>query len=111
MTAFGFKALYNSVSGASYNSAFGYYSLLANTSGTGNTAIGYKILVNNMLGNSNTGVGTQALYSNTQGVANTAIGRSACLQMFQADTMLRMAIQHYIATVPAVTIQLMALRR
>ena len=59
------------------NTAFGFQTLLNNSSGYFNTAIGYQALRNNTSGNRNTAIGSRALYSNTTGVCNTAVGFKA----------------------------------
>lgn len=59
------------------NTAFGFQTLLNNSSGYSNTAIGYQALRNNTSGNRNTAIGSRALYSNTTGVCNTAVGFKA----------------------------------
>jgi hypothetical protein len=71
-TRYGSSA-YPSLTGAG-NSAFGAYSLNANTNGNYNTAIGTASLYNNTSGSSNTGVGRWSLYSNTSGLNNTSLG-------------------------------------
>src|SRR5215471_4132534 len=76
VTKQGVKALAKNDTTGNYNSAFGYYALNANTTGTNNTAVGANALLSNN-GNSNTGIGSSALYSNTSGYYNTALGVSA----------------------------------
>jgi hypothetical protein len=71
-TAFGTGALPNNT--GTYNSAFGFFSLFNNTSGSQNTAIGALALLNNSIGSFNTAMGLYALVSNTGGFQNTAIG-------------------------------------
>jgi hypothetical protein len=62
------------------NTAFGWYALVANTTGgTYNTAVGYQALSNNTTAINNTGVGYSALYSNSIGTDNTAIGTYALI--------------------------------
>jgi hypothetical protein len=56
------------------NSAFGAYSLNANTNGNYNTAIGTAALYRNTSGSSNTALGRWSLYSNTSGLYNTSVG-------------------------------------
>jgi hypothetical protein len=59
-----------------YNSAFGFLSLLVDTSGSLNTGIGAgALLLNNAI--LNTGVGAGALLTNSDGVNNTACGTFA----------------------------------
>jgi len=59
------------------NTAVGYGSLSANTTGYSNTAVGFASLNVNLGGNLNTAVGYNSLNANTTGVANTAVGYSA----------------------------------
>ena len=61
----------------SYNTANGYYALLANTGGGANTASGYSTLRFNTTGANNTASGYSALRFNTTGAYNTASGHSA----------------------------------
>jgi Chaperone of endosialidase len=58
------------------NTADGYSSLNANTSGSDNTAIGYYALVSNTA-NGNTATGSQTLRENITGTYNTATGYGA----------------------------------
>jgi hypothetical protein len=74
----------NTVSGGNngkYNSAFGYFSLNANTTGFLNSAFGYKSLQVNTTGRANTGFGAETLRSNTTGLKNTAIGNASMYSM------------------------------
>ncbi|MEQ1734025.1 MAG: hypothetical protein ABL940_10145, partial [Bacteroidia bacterium] len=59
------------------NTAFGYRTLIANTTGYRNTAIGYTALGANTTGFQNTGVGVGALFKTTTGSSNTALGSYA----------------------------------
>jgi trimeric autotransporter adhesin len=59
------------------NTAYGYQSLLSNSTGKLNTAIGYRTLFNNIDGYQNTATGDSALSSNTHGFNNTANGSYA----------------------------------
>jgi hypothetical protein len=61
----------------STNTAIGYQTLQANTTGLINTAIGYQALQNNTTGWLNTALGKEALNGNTTGGLNTAIGAEA----------------------------------
>ena len=61
------------------NTAVGYHSLYANTSGSGITAIGYETLEANTTGANNTAFGYQTLKANTTGYDNVAIGTNALL--------------------------------
>lgn len=60
-----------------YNTAFGYQSLNATTTGSDNTAIGYRALQSNTTAQGNTAVGANALKTNTTGAWNTATGFDA----------------------------------
>jgi hypothetical protein len=60
-----------------FNSAFGFESLVRNTSGGKNSAVGANALFNNSTANQNTAVGDSALYWNTTGSQNTAVGSGA----------------------------------
>jgi len=59
------------------NTAVGYQSLYANTTGANNVATGYQALWKNTEGNYNIATGPQALYNNTEGNSNVAIGWKA----------------------------------
>ena len=76
-TAFGVSALASNTSSGEENTAVGYQTLKANTSGTSNSAFGVNTLVANTTGNSNSGFGENALATNTTGGSNTAVGNSA----------------------------------
>lgn len=56
------------------NTAFGGYTLSANTTGYGNVAFGENSLAYNTIGTNNSSVGNNALSSNTTGNANCAFG-------------------------------------
>lgn len=80
LTSFGYKALSSVpvVTGdAGGCSAFGFYALKANTTGTGNTGIGYQSLVENTTGYSNTATGFHSLRNNIGGYSNSAFGAAA----------------------------------
>ncbi|MCX6277412.1 MAG: tail fiber domain-containing protein [Bacteroidetes bacterium] len=62
---------------SSFNTSFGYNSLIANTTGNFNTGMGNQTLLSNTAGMFNTAVGAIALFSNTAGSNNTAIGMMA----------------------------------
>jgi hypothetical protein len=69
----------NDDSGASdgqdnWNTAIGFYSLRANTTGYHNTASGYYSLVRNTSGHLNTSFGSNTMAFNTSGNSNTALG-------------------------------------
>lgn len=74
-TADGLRALEN-VSGGFGNSAFGWFSLFSDTTGSFNTGLGAGTLVLNNA-DQNTGVGTAALILNNIGEQNTAVGTAA----------------------------------
>jgi len=74
-TSFGYQALH--VNTGINNTANGYQTLYANTSGFNNVANGYQALYSNTAGNSNTANGVNALYTNTTGAYNTATGFEA----------------------------------
>jgi trimeric autotransporter adhesin len=76
-TAIGYKSLLNQDAGPLGNTAFGYKTLLANTSGYYNTAIGLNVLRDNKSGYANTGIGMEALRRNITGSSNVAIGLRA----------------------------------
>jgi hypothetical protein len=74
-TADGQGALQSITSGI-YNSGFGFFSLLVNSTASFNTGIGAgALLLNNA--NENTGVGAGALLTNSTGINNTACGTFA----------------------------------
>jgi hypothetical protein len=73
-TAVGAEALKNS--DASWNTATGFNTLNANTTGDHNSAFGSNALALNQSSNNNTAVGADALINNTGG-ANTAVGHGA----------------------------------
>lgn len=73
----GTSALANDDGTTNKNTAVGYQSLNANTSGYENTATGYRALASNTTAFSNTANGANALYSNTTGKWSTANGANA----------------------------------
>ncbi|HZR06434.1 MAG TPA: hypothetical protein VFA61_11470 [Candidatus Udaeobacter sp.] len=76
-TADGANALLNaSAGGGTANSAFGWFSLFADTDASFNTAVGAGTLLFNNESN-NTAVGTAAMLFNTTGSDNTAVGTTA----------------------------------
>ncbi len=75
-TATGYNSLNANTTGTS-NTANGYRSLYSNTTGGSNTASGYYAMTNNSTGSLNVASGKSALYSNTTGRSNVAIGASA----------------------------------
>lgn len=62
---------------ASYNFAFGHWSLASLTTGNQNVAVGLAVLQNTTTGQDNTGVGDSALNSNVTGQKNVALGYNA----------------------------------
>jgi hypothetical protein len=75
-TAFGFTTLNANTSGTQ-NTGIGYLALAANTTATRNTAIGWNALAAVDIGGSNTAVGGNALALASSGSQNTAVGRGA----------------------------------
>lgn len=59
------------------NSAFGFSSLAADTTGNFNTATGYRSLFRNTTGGANTATGAEAMSQNTTGIYNTGTGTYA----------------------------------
>jgi trimeric autotransporter adhesin len=59
------------------NTAFGYNSFVANTTGSFNSAFGVDALISNTTGNSNVAIGSSALYKNTNRSNLVGIGDSA----------------------------------
>ena len=72
-TAFGYKTLYANTSGR-LNTAVGSNVLVKNTTGVENTGFGYNTLVENTTGSYNMGIGSNSLYKNVSGDSNTAVG-------------------------------------
>lgn len=60
-----------------FNTAIGYDSMVANTTGFENTALGYQSLNVSTTGYHNVALGAYALLANTTGADNVAIGRDA----------------------------------
>jgi len=75
-TAMGYLSLYANTTG-SYNNAMGYLSLYANTTGSYNNAMGYYSLRYNTTGSYNNAMGVNSLRYNTTGSYNNAIGASS----------------------------------
>lgn len=75
-TALGYQALKNMTGSGSdsANSAFGYRSLTALTTGKSNTGVGDGTLFSETTGNNNTAIGVHALLSQNGGGNNVAIG-------------------------------------
>ena len=76
-TAFGVQALKNASGSSHSNSAFGSFSLQANTTGRWNTAVGRSALLTNTTGGSNNAFGVSAMLLNTTGGNNVAVGNYA----------------------------------
>ena len=75
-TSYGFESLLNN-NGGFFNTAIGNQALKSNTTGIGNVAIGDFALLDNIIGSENTATGVGSLSRNTSGTNNTANGRSA----------------------------------
>jgi hypothetical protein len=76
-TSFGQYALQQNWNTGNGNSAFGCFSLQANTYGTSNTSMGNNSLSSNTTGSSNTAVGSGSLYNNQTNNQSTAVGADA----------------------------------
>jgi len=77
-TAFGFRSLDSAAATINqFNAAFGYKTLISNSTGTFNTAIGGNALRANKSGMANTAIGYATLFTNTSGDYNTATGQNA----------------------------------
>ena len=72
-TAMGYASLYANTTGIS-NNAIGAYSLRYNTTGSNNNAMGYYSLYNNTTGTNNNAMGAYSLRYNTTGTSNNAMG-------------------------------------
>jgi trimeric autotransporter adhesin len=75
-TAYGFKSLLNNTS-ADRNTAIGVSALETTTTGDNNTAIGYGALFSTTTGFGNAATSSLSLYSNTTGYLNCAFGYQA----------------------------------
>ena len=75
-TATGFETLNANTTGSN-NTATGNQALYNNTTGSWNTATGFQTMANNSTGYQNTAMGHFSLYMNTIGYANTSIGVGA----------------------------------
>ncbi|HUV81310.1 MAG TPA: hypothetical protein VMW21_02205 [Patescibacteria group bacterium] len=75
-TALGYSTLSANTTG-SYNSALGWGALGSNTTGFSNTAMGNSALYSNTTGSYNSAVGDFTLFSNTTGFSNSALGWGA----------------------------------
>jgi hypothetical protein len=76
-TAVGYLSL-NALTTGDYNTAIGRATLYANT-GDNNSALGYNSLTSNTTGASNTGIGYEVLAANTTASNNTGLGYRALL--------------------------------
>lgn len=76
-TSFGQYALQSNFNTGHGNSAFGCFSLQANTFGTQNTSLGNNSLSSNTSGSSNTAIGSGSLYSNITNNQSTSVGADA----------------------------------
>ncbi|MEI6489384.1 MAG: tail fiber domain-containing protein [Bacteroidota bacterium] len=75
-TALGFSTFLANTTGYQ-NAAFGWKALTANTTGFGNAAFGNSALIATTTGSSNTSIGDLSLTGNTTGTGNTAVGYKA----------------------------------
>lgn len=82
-TAVGDGALAVVATGGSQNTAIGFDSLTANTTGLWNTAVGNRTLEDNVDGARNVALGVSALRSNLSGTNNTGVGTGA-MEFFTA---------------------------
>lgn len=74
-TAFGYNALHKVTAVADEDTAIGYSTLAADTSGTNNTALGYQTAINLIGGGENTSIGQESLFTlNSNGFDNTSVG-------------------------------------
>jgi hypothetical protein len=85
-TVYGAYALNSTIgTAADYNTAIGFNTLTADTSGTQNTAIGALALEDNTTGDGNSALGTWALGNNTTGSGNVAMGLQALISNRTGD--------------------------
>ena len=75
-TALGFSTLFAVTSGGD-NTAIGHGSMADNTDGIDNTAVGSSSLAFNIGGQNNTAVGMRAVWKNTTGILNSGFGDNA----------------------------------
>ena len=73
-TVVGYQGLAGILAGGIQNTAFGYQTLNANTTGNNNIAIGYQALLANLTGNNNIAIGTGTLSATTAGSNGISIG-------------------------------------
>ena len=76
--AFGYLTLVSNTTGSD-NEAFGFRALRLNTTGIQNLAVGHDALASNTTGSHNIGIGYDAIWQNVTGGFNTSIGYSAGL--------------------------------
>jgi hypothetical protein len=76
-TLWGFNSGASTGQSSFYNTANGYYSMNANTTGNYNTATGAFSLFSNGTGYDNTAAGVNAMRGNISGADNTAVGLNA----------------------------------
>lgn len=109
-TSFGRFSLINNTTGFS-NNAIGYATLFTNTTGNHNTGQGYKTLNFNTTGSRNTAVGYEALYNNTTGSYNIGLGyqfddpnttRSNTFSISDSTTKMYMRIDTATGTAPSI---------
>lgn len=91
-TSFGQYALQSNFNTGHGNSAFGCFSLQANTFGTQNTSLGNNSLPSNTSGSSNTAIGSGALYLNITNNQSTAVGADA---LYNSRANVNTAIGYY----------------
>lgn len=80
-TSFGVQSL--PLSTGTYNAAFGFQAMNANSTGQFNAAFGDETLKANTSGNANSAFGHWALRANTTGYNNTALGHTALYSNIQ----------------------------
>jgi hypothetical protein len=100
-TALGFNTLNANTTGID-NTAIGSSALAANISGGGNTATGKDALRLNTSGTSNNAAGVWSLYNNTQGSNNIAIGNSSLFTNVLGSKNTAMGIDALKLTNPAI---------
>jgi hypothetical protein len=61
------------------NTAFGFQTLISNTTATSNTGVGFQSLATTTIGSNNTAIGSGAMRDNLSGTGNTALGVSSLL--------------------------------
>jgi hypothetical protein len=76
-TFFGDNAGLNDDLSNNSNSAYGYRSLMSNTTGTNNVAKGSQSLMNSIFATDNVAIGAQSMHNTSTGGGNVAVGRSS----------------------------------